>query len=80
MQSIASTHSSSALSPRDLCDDATCTVCCRSSSSFDAKLGNPTSTYFTTKQAAKCRHMSSHCFRPLIGFEAQNAKPPPTWF
>jgi hypothetical protein len=27
-----------------------------------------------------CRHVSSHSLHPLINFEAQTDKPPPTWF
>jgi hypothetical protein len=48
--------------------------------SFEAKLGNPCPTCFMMKQAAGSRRVSSHCLRPLIGFEAQTEKPPPTWF
>jgi hypothetical protein len=32
------------------------------------------------KQAARCRRVSSHHLHPLIGFEPQTDKPPPTWF
>jgi hypothetical protein len=32
------------------------------------------------KQAIGCRRVSSHHLHPLIGFEAQTDKPPPTWF
>jgi hypothetical protein len=47
---------------------------------FEAKLGNPTPTCFTMKQATGCRRVSSHRLHPVIGFEAQTDKPPPTWF
>jgi hypothetical protein len=36
-------------------------------------------TCFATKQAAWCRCVSSHRLHPLIGFEVQTDKPPPTW-
>jgi hypothetical protein len=32
------------------------------------------------KQATGCQCMSSHCLHPLIGFEVQTHKHPPTWF
>jgi hypothetical protein len=73
-------RSSFASLPRDLRDDATCTTRRRSSASFKTKLGNPMPTCFVTKQAAGCRCMSSHRLHPLIGFEAQIDKHPPTWF
>jgi hypothetical protein len=65
---------------RDLCDDATCTIHHHTFTSFEAKLGNPNPTSFTTKQAAGCQRVSSHCLHLLIGFEAQTDKPPPLSF
>jgi hypothetical protein len=65
---------------RDLRDDATCTTHYHSFTSFEVKLWNPSSTCFSTKQAARCQRMSSHRLHPLIDFEAQTDKPPPTWF
>jgi hypothetical protein len=67
-----------ALLPCDLRDDATCTTRHRSSASFDAKLENPSPTCFTMKQAARCRCVSTHRLQPLIDFEVQTDKPPPT--
>jgi hypothetical protein len=32
------------------------------------------------KQSTGCQHVSSHRLHPLIGFDAQIDKPPPTWF
>jgi hypothetical protein len=66
--------------PCDLYDDATCTTCCRSITSFEAKLRTSRLTCFKMKQAARCQCVSSHHLHPLIGFEAQTDKPPPTWF
>jgi hypothetical protein len=66
--------------PRDLRNDATCTTRCRSFTSLEAKLGNASLTCYVTKQVVGCRHVSSQCFHPLIGFEAQNDKSPSTWF
>jgi hypothetical protein len=66
--------------PCDLHDDATCTIHCRSSANFEAKLGNPSLNYFEMNQANRCRRMSSHRLHPPNGFEAQPDKPPPTWF
>jgi hypothetical protein len=66
--------------PCNLRDDATCTNRRRSSTSFQAKLENPSPTYFTMKQAAECRRVSSHRLHPFISFEAQTDRPPPTWF
>ena len=43
---------------------------------FEAKLGNPSATYFAPKQAARCRRVSPHRLHPPIGFEAQTDKPP----
>jgi hypothetical protein len=64
----------------DLCDDATCTTRCRSSSSFEAKIGNPSPNCFIMKQAVGYRRVSSYRLYPLIGFEAQTDKPPPHGF
>jgi hypothetical protein len=50
------------------------------STNFEAKLENPSLTRFMSKQATRCRHVSSHHLHPPIGFEAQTDKPPPTWF
>jgi hypothetical protein len=80
MQPIASTYLSSASSPHDLHDDITYTIYRRSSTSFEAKLENPSSTCFVMKQPSGCRRVSSHHLHPLIGFEAQTDKPAPTWF
>jgi hypothetical protein len=77
---VPSNRSSFALLPRDLRDDATCATSRRSFASFEAKLGNPSPTCFATKQAVECRCVSSHRLHPLISFEAQTDKPPPTWF
>jgi hypothetical protein len=66
--------------PHDLCDDATCTTRRHSSASFEAKLEIPSPTCFPTKQAIRCRRVSSHHLHLLISFEAQTDKPPPTWF
>jgi hypothetical protein len=44
------------------------------------KLENPSLTCFMTKQSARCWRVPSHRLHPLIGFEAQTDKPPPTWF
>jgi hypothetical protein len=57
-----------------------CTTCRHSFASFEAKLGNPSPTCFMMKQATECQRVSSHHLHPLIGFEAQSDKPPPTWF
>jgi hypothetical protein len=65
MQPVASTRPSSASSSHDLHDDVMCTTHRRSSTSFEVKLGNPSSTFFTTKQAARCWHVFSHCLHPL---------------
>jgi hypothetical protein len=56
-----------------------CTTRRRSFASFEAKLGNSSSTCFAMKQTIRCRHMSSHHLHPIISFEAQTDKPPPTW-
>jgi hypothetical protein len=40
--------------------NATCTTHRRSSASFEAKLGNTSSTCFVTKQTAQCRRVLSH--------------------
>jgi hypothetical protein len=61
--------------PHDFCDDATCTTHHCSFAGFEAKLGNPRPSCFTTKQDAICRLVSSHRLYPLIGFEAQTDKP-----
>jgi hypothetical protein len=66
--------------PRNHCDDATCTTRSHSFASFQAKLENPSPICFTMKQPARCQCVSSHRLHPLIGFEAQTDKPPPTWF
>jgi hypothetical protein len=66
--------------PHDLHDDAMCTTCRHSFTSFEAKLENPSLTCFTIKQAVGCQRVSSHHLHPLIDFEAQADKPPPTWF
>jgi hypothetical protein len=52
-QSIALTRPSSASTPRDLHDDATCTTRSRFSTSLEIKLGNSIPTYFHTEQAAR---------------------------
>jgi hypothetical protein len=41
---------------------------------------NPSPTCFATNQATGCWCVSSHYLHPLVGFEAQIDKPPPTWF
>jgi hypothetical protein len=64
----------------DLHDDDTCTTCHRYFASFEVKIGNPSPTCFTMKQAIGCRRVSSRRLHPLIDFEAQIDKPPPTWF
>jgi hypothetical protein len=66
--------------PRDLRNDATCTIRRRSSTRFEAKLGNSSPTCITMKQAAGCRCVSALRLHPVIGFEAQTDKPPPTLF
>jgi hypothetical protein len=63
-----------------MCDDAMCTTRRRSFTSFEAKLEIHSPTSFVTKQAMGCQHMSSHRHHPIIGFEAQTAKPRLTWF
>ena len=57
-------------------DDAMCTIRCRSTASFVAKLGNPCVTCFAPKQAARCRRVSPHRLHSPVGFEAQTNKPP----
>jgi hypothetical protein len=57
-----------------------CTTRHYSFANFEAKLGNTSPTCFVTKQATGCRHVSSYRLHPLISFEAQIDKPPPTWF
>jgi hypothetical protein len=52
----------------------------RSFINFEAKLGNPSLTFFVMKQATGCWRVSSHLLHPRIGFEAQTDKPPPTLF
>jgi hypothetical protein len=64
----------------DLHDDDTCTTCHRYFASFEVKIGNPSSTCFAMKQAIGCRCVSSRRLHPLIDFEAQIDKPPPTCF
>jgi hypothetical protein len=66
--------------PRDLRDDATCATHRRSFAIFEAMLGTPSQTCFAMKQAIGCRHVSSHHLHPLIGFQTQTDKHPPTWF
>jgi hypothetical protein len=66
--------------PRDIHDDATCTTCRRSFASFEAKLGNPSPTCFSMMEVTRCQCVSSHRLHPLISFEVQTDKPPPTWF
>jgi hypothetical protein len=62
--------------PCDLHDDVMCSIHCRSFTNFEAKLGNPSLTCFVTKQATRCRHVSSHRLHALISFEAQTDKSP----
>jgi hypothetical protein len=64
-----SNWSSFASLPCGLYEDATCTTRRRCFTSFEAKLGNPSLTCFTMKQAAVCQRVSSHRLHPLIGFE-----------
>jgi hypothetical protein len=66
--------------PHDLRDDATCTTRRRSFAIFEAKQGNPSLTCFTMKQATGCRCVFSQHLHPLISFEVQIDKSPPTWF
>jgi hypothetical protein len=58
MQPVTSTHPSSASTPRDLHDDATCTTCRHAFASFEARLRNPSPTCFQAKQAVKSRCVS----------------------
>jgi hypothetical protein len=73
-------RSSFASLPRDLHDDAMRIIHRRSFPNFEAKLENLSLTYFTIKQATRCRRISSHRLHSLIGFEAQTDKPPPLGF
>jgi hypothetical protein len=66
--------------PRDLYDDATCTIHRHFFTKFEVKLGNPSPTCFTMKQAVGCRRVSPHRLHLVIGFEAQIDKPPPLDF
>jgi hypothetical protein len=66
MLSIASTCPSSALTPRDLRDDATCTTRSRASTSLEIRLGNPSPTCFKVKQAARSRCVSHADVPPSI--------------
>jgi hypothetical protein len=63
-QPIVSIRPSSTCLQRNLCDSATCTTRHRASASLQARLGNPSQTYFHAKQAARSRCVS-HADLPL---------------
>jgi hypothetical protein len=66
MHPIASTCSSLGLTLRDLHDDATRTTCSCVFTSLEARLRNPSSTCFHTKQAARSRHVSHVVLHPSV--------------
>jgi hypothetical protein len=86
MQPIASTRPSLIRSSRDLRNGAMWTTRRRASASVEARLGNPSLTYFHMKQVTRSRRVPHVIFilpsilcatnnRILHGFEAQNRKP-----
>jgi hypothetical protein len=65
-QSIASTCLSSACLRRNLHDGVTCTTRRRTSTSLQARLGNPSQTFFHAKQAARSQRVSRADLPPSI--------------
>jgi hypothetical protein len=66
MQPVASTRSFSAYLRRNLRDGVTCTTRRRASASLQARLGNPSQTFFDAKQAARSRRVSRADLPPSI--------------
>jgi hypothetical protein len=65
-QPVASTRPSSTCLRHNLCDGATCTTCRCASASLQARLGNPSQTYFHVKQAARSRRVSHADLPPSV--------------
>jgi hypothetical protein len=78
-QLVASTHPSSTCPRRNLHDGATCTTRCRTSAGLEARLENPSPTFFHTKQAARSRRMS-YVVASFHRFWGTTDKPKPAWF
>jgi hypothetical protein len=74
MQPITSTHPSSASTPRDLHDDATCTTRSRASISLEARLGNPSPTCFHVKQVARSQCVSHTDLSPSVLWRNQKTE------
>jgi hypothetical protein len=84
-QPIASTHLSSTCLRHNLHDGAMYTIRRRASASLQARLRNPSQTYFDMKQATRSRCVSHADFPPSVlrpkprnyhgDFEAQITKP-----
>jgi hypothetical protein len=66
MQPVASTRPSSACLRRNLRDGAMCTTRRRASAGLQARLENPSQTYFDVKQAAKSQRVSRVDLPPSV--------------
>jgi hypothetical protein len=73
-QPIVSIHPSSTCLQRNLRDSATCTTHHRASASLQARLGNPSHTYFHAKQAARSRCVSHADLPPSVLWRSRQTK------
>jgi hypothetical protein len=74
MQPDTSTRLSSALTPHDLHDDATCTTRSCASTSLEARLENPSPIGFQVKQAARSRRVFHADLPPSVLWHNRQAE------